>query len=596
MSAQVGVVERINMQKQRKRKFKWRMLRNISLILAASMVLGSVISFVYFEAVVRSQEISDERAKLRQVTGQIRFMVEDVQRFAQSILIDQELQESLALEPFTSEFQRQSSYDRIANRLIFYNNLRSYINNSMLKMESGIWYGTSYVRYSEQMPGEELIVQNSTEDSPYSKVYNRGADGEPIICYQVQMLDKYHFGERKGTLYLEIYLNSFLEQVRLYAENYKHVCLVRGDGAVLYAQDAEGLLQDYLVQMTEVTDKQAVKVDRGYLLCESVEETGWKLCMLIPNEFLWERSQFVLEFFALSFFISLGLILVFISRMMERMIWPVTQLSEQMEYGNMEMLQLIHTGDEIETLYECCDHMLQEIKRGTEAQMRYERQKKEMEFDIMLSQINPHYLYNVLNTVVYLASAKQEWDVVEIVRSLLYSLHETLNIGEHSIEATIEQELELTECYLRIQTYRYPGRYTVNIHCEEALQKCVVPKTIIQPLVENAILHGILPAEEPGNVCVRIFVEDGQLHITVEDDGVGIAKECLEQFAQGEVGRAEQGGRKHIGISNVRDRICFLYGATYGMKIERRKEKGTRVWLRLPLLWEKTQGGEERRE
>lgn len=193
------------MQKQRKRKFKWRMLRNISLILAASMVLGSVISFVYFEAVVRSQEISDERAKLRQVTGQIRFMVEDVQRFAQSILIDQELQESLALEPFTSEFQRQSSYDRIANRLIFYNNLRSYINNSMLKMESGIWYGTSYVRYSEQMPGEELIVQNSTEDSPYSKVYNRGADGEPIICYQVQMLDKYHFENER-----ERYISKFI--------------------------------------------------------------------------------------------------------------------------------------------------------------------------------------------------------------------------------------------------------------------------------------------------------------------------------------------------------------------------------------------------
>ena len=117
------------------------------------------------------------------------------------------------------------------------------------------------------------------------------------------MLDKYHFGERKGTLYLEIYLNSFLEQVRLYAENYKHVCLVRGDGAVLYAQDAEGLLQDYLVQMTEVTDKQAVKVDRGYLLCESVEETGWKLCMLIPNEFLWERSQFVI-FCAVVFYIT----------------------------------------------------------------------------------------------------------------------------------------------------------------------------------------------------------------------------------------------------------------------------------------------------
>lgn len=587
----------MKVQEQKKKKFKWRMLRNISLILAISMVFGSAIGFIYFEGVVREQKISDEKSEMRQVTNQIEFMVDDVEKFAQSILIDRELQENLALEPFDNELQRQSAYDRIANRLIFYINLRTYVSNSMLKMDSGTWYGTSYVRYSEEMPREELIRQNTPEGSSYSNVYYQNSR-EPIICYQVQMQDKHQFGQQKGTLYLEIYLNYFLEQVSLYAKEYQYVCLLGSDGSVLYEQDVDGVSISDLWDAAEWSDERVIEVDEGYLLCDSVEKTGWKLYTLIPHRYLWERSQFVFEFFALSFLASLSLILVFISRMMENMIRPVTELSRRMEnfeYGNIEMLDMIHTGDEIETLYECCGHMLQEIKRGEEERVRHERQEKEMEFDIMLSQINPHYLYNVLNTVVYLASAKGEKDVVEIVRALLYSLQETLNIGEQSIEATIKQELELTRCYLKIQDYRYPGAYTVDIQCAAELEDCVVPKTIIQPLVENAILHGILPGEDFGRISVRIFAEDGQLRILVEDDGVGISEACVERFQQGGAAISEEGGRKHVGISNVRDRIQFLYGPPYGIELERKPEKGTRILLRLPLIRKEPQekGGVE---
>ena len=576
---------------QKKRTLKGRMLRRILMIWVVSMVIAAVGGFLLFESTVRKQKISDQRAELYQLTSQLEYALKDVQKFAETILIDSELQNTLAQEPFSDEYQRQSAYDCIANRLLFYNNLRSYISDSMLKMESGLWYGTSFVRYSEEMPREELIQRHTIEGQSYSEVYDRG-DQKPILCYQVKMMDKYQFGQQKGTLYLEIYLEYFLEQIKHYAQTNPYVYLVNENGAALYENPADGFPQIAAEYKEKLAEDRVAKVSGGYLLCQPVESTGWQLYALITNQYLWERSRFVLGFFLLSLLAFLGLTVAIISQAMDNIICPITKLSEWMqafENGDADMPEQIQTGDEIETLYTCCGHMVQKIRRGEEEAVRHARQEREMQFDIMLSQINPHYLYNVLHTVVYLASAKGENDVVEIVHALLYSLQETLNIGENSIESTIRQELELLACYLKIQSYRYPGAYAVDVQCDEALKDCVVPKTIVQPLVENAIFHGILAEERFGHISVAVYAEGDQLRILVKDDGVGISELSLAQFRQDCAVPVEEGNRKHIGISHIRDRILFLYGGDYGMEIERRPEGGTQVLLRLPLLKRKRQ-------
>lgn len=570
---------------RKKRNLKRRLLSNIAAILAFSMVLSSLVGYWYFERVVREQRINDERRRLQQVSAQLEFMTEDIRQFAKSILIDEELQRLLEEEVSGSEYLRRRRSSKVAKRLVFYGSLRSYIRDTIIKMEDGTHYGSSYstidtAYIQNKLQQEEIAKYDGQGEYSFSDPY-----GAALICFQMQMFDKHQFGQRRGTLYIECGMEYFLEPVHTYAGADNYICVFGNHGTLLYGQDPDGELSCCLKEQGEPAEG-IYKTANGYLICEEIEGAGFRLCTLVTSGYLWRRSSFVLLFFLYSFLFSVSLILVFISRRMESMIRPITRLSAQMEkieYGKLEAVEEVHTGDEIEMLYHSFGHMLKQLQKGEEERIRYEEQKHKMEYDITLSQIHPHYLYNVLNTVVYLAAAGKNKDVVEIVHALINTLHSTLAVGEESVETTLEKELDLTESYLSIQKYRYPDIFTAEIRCSEGLKQCKVPRIVIQPLVENAILHGILPTERPGVIQVRVWEEEKELRILVEDDGVGIAEEYMERFRNGEETLSRRGGRKHIGISNVRDRIRYLYGEAYGMEIRKREAGGTGILLKLPL-------------
>lgn len=574
-----------------KKGLKWRILKNISFILAISMIISSAAGFWYFEHVVRTQKISDERSRLVQLSHQMTFLAEDMEQFSRSILIDEELQQLLEGQGAGNAFADRRRYNKVSSRLSFYSSLRPYLMGTILAMKDGICYGSNYnamdTAYIKEKLDKQEIAKYRGDTYAYSDpYYDKESFGDgAMICYQVQMFDKYRFGRKKGTLYMELYFDYFLDQIRAYMKKGDYSALLGRDGEVLYAQGPDGKLSDSLMEYG-TGFKTDAKVKNGYILCESIGKTKWRICTLVTQEDLWSGSRFVLVFFLLSFLFSICLILIVISKRMEAVISPITRLSEQMartEYGKPDEIEIIRTGDEIETLYECFCAMMKQLRAGEQERIAYEQQKKEMEYDITLSQINPHYLYNVLNTVVYLSAAGRNQDVVKIVHALIHTLHDTLNIGTGSVETTVEKELELTKCYLDIQTYRYPGQFDVAVECSDTCLKCKTPKTVVQPLVENALLHGILPTERKGRIQVRVWQEGENLFILVEDDGAGIGEEVAGRFLAGEEIVQKRGGRKHIGLSNVRDRIRYLYGDDYGMTVERGKEGGTRVLLHLPF-------------
>lgn len=583
-------------KKTGKGHLKRRILFNISFVLVLAMVVSTGVSCYYFQKVVREQKISDESAKLQQVANQINFMTEDIRSFSKSIVVDDTIQRLIGQTGQATVFQQIKTKDEVAKQLIFYNSMRTCIGSSIIELSNGQRYSSSTINglvneyLNEKLETGELYTFKGHEEWTYSNPYLSRDSGsvQQVVCIRTQMMDIEHFGVRKGTLYLEIYLDYFIKQIKAYEADYDSVCLLGNEGEILYKKDAQEQMGKLLEESGEEITQGSHKVKGGYLLCQDIDGAGWKLCTLVTNRYLWARSSFVIRFFVLSFLILLVLILATVSLLLEKITRPIAHLSHQMEsvdYEHLEGDEIVRTGDEIQTLYECYGKMLGEIRSGMEARMEYEKQKKDMEFDIMLSQINPHYLYNVLNTVVYLATAEKNKNIVKIVNALIYTLQETLKVGEHNIETTIEQELELMDCYVTIQGYRYPDRFRVRTECDETLKGCIVPKTIIQPIVENAILHGILPGEEAGTVTVRIMRRETLLSVEIEDDGVGMPAERLKLFENREELVYEENGRKHIGISNIRDRIRYLYGAPYGMWIQNTSPHGTLVTLHLPLVW-----------
>ncbi len=576
----------------KKRSLKQRILFRIMMILICSTAVSTAISYVYFRKIVKDQKIAEEQTKLRQVSRQMEYMLEDIQNFARSIVVDESIQKELENKNPDTEFERVKKGDTISRRLAFYNGLRLFVGGSFLVEAGGESYGSVFGSQSDYLREkletreikEYLAHPEWTFSNPYLGIDSWG--GWTLVCYRTKIMDKYNFGEFQGTLYLEINLEHFLEQAENYGIEYDGVCLLGNKGRILYEKNADTGISTLLTEDCGFMEPGINRTKEGYLLREKIEGTGWELVTLITNAYLRQQSKYVLEFFFLSFTISIFAILNTLSRQIENITRPVAHLSHEMELTSVEKLsrqETVHTRDEIQTLYECYNEMVEEIQRGIDEKMKFEKQKQEMEFDIMLSQINPHYLYNVLNTVVYLSAAGKSKDVVHIANALIFSLQETLRLGDGSMETSVEKELELTSCYLDIQRYRYPDMFETELVCDRSLLPYAVPKTIIQPLVENALLHGILRTEGKGRIQIEIKKEQESLWIFVRDDGIGISNEMLDAFQKKQEIVYEKNGRRHIGISNVRDRIEYLYGAPYGMRIRKCQKGGTEAMLRLPM-------------
>lgn len=578
-----------------KKRLKTRILRNILIIWVIAMITSSTVSYIYFSGIVRKQVLTDGNAKLEQISGQIRFFMEDLDNFAKAIAADEEVQEALGTDSDGSAFEEAKSRDTMSKRLRFFNSLRTYVSGSFLESNNGKRFISSTSSNSPEQVEQKFATEEIAEfredksavlSAPYYSIDNWDK-GKQLVCCRYTIYDQFYYGKELGTVYVEVYLDYFGELLDNSVEEPLKLWMTGENGQLLYGEISEEDA-DLYGKIPEAADGGDVKTripGGGYLLSENVDAAGSTLYLEIPGAYLWERSGFVLWFFVISFAITIAVTLLAASRMLEGVIRPVTQLSRYMRqahYDRLTMHDALRTGDEIETLYESYNNMVGEIQRGVQERLAYEKKMKEMEFDIMLSQINPHYLYNVLHTVVYLSAAGRNKEVVQVTNALIFSLQETLKLGSGDVETTVERELELARCYLDIQKYRYPGRYQTKIDCEREAREARVPKTVLQPLVENAIVHGILPLEEPGWIWVRIFREKESLVIEVEDNGEGMQEEKLRAFEEDRPQIDETNGRRHIGIRNIRDRIRYLYGEPYDLWIFRREEGGTRVVLRVP--------------
>jgi two-component system sensor histidine kinase YesM len=317
-------------------------------------------------------------------------------------------------------------------------------------------------------------------------------------------------------------------------------------------------------------------------LYSTSELTGWKLITVIPSGYLYRevnavRSIFLMACVAITFL--LFVIILFLSNKLTKPMRQLMETMNQAENGNLNVKIDIKRMDEIGQLGICFNSMISKIKALMEKNIREEKLKKEIELEALHAQINPHFLYNTLNSIKWMAKMQGANNISNTITALVKLLRISINLSSEMIY--LKDEIEHVRNYVFIQKIRFNEQIEVSYDIDRSCLECRVPKLILQPIVENSIVHGLM--EEDGellNIEIRARRDGKNLLLEVNDDGVGIEEAALHRIF--EAGKANKFST--VGLNNVNDRIRLYFGEGYGIKITSEVKKGTHVLITLPFI------------
>ena len=225
--------------------------------------------------------------------------------------------------------------------------------------------------------------------------------------------------------------------------------------------------------------------------------------------------------------------------------------------------------------------MTVDLKDSLELLAKKERQEQQIRFSLLISQIDPHFIYNTINSINYLARRGRCNDVIKVNSALISILQDRLRVNDIQVTDTIANERKVVEQYLVIERYMYDGDLEVAWKIENELMTEQIPKNMIQPLVENALFHGLIDEESGelnGKIEIEIQRDEKDLILRVSDNGIGMSEDRLKAVRE-EIYQPEERGKK-IGLSNIGRRLYYLYGSSDGIRIESGENEGTRITLK----------------
>lgn len=287
--------------------------------------------------------------------------------------------------------------------------------------------------------------------------------------------------------------------------------------------------------------------------------------------------------FSLVAFGLISVLIVFLSYYIPLSITrPIRKLSEvtdQVAKGDLSVRSDVRTGAEVTMLNDSLNTMIDKINELLEQVKKEQVSLRKAEFELLQSQINPHFLYNTLDTIVWLAESGEQKKVVRMVGSLSDFFRASLNQGKDIV--SIREELMHVRSYLEIQQVRYQDIMQYEINIPEELNPYMIPKITIQPLVENALYHGIKNKRGLGKIIITGVKEKDYFRLIIEDNGIGINKDRLMQI-RNEITNNKLDGKGIYGLYNVNERIRLNFGEEYGVSIESNYGEGTTVSIKLP--------------
>jgi len=318
----------------------------------------------------------------------------------------------------------------------------------------------------------------------------------------------------------------------------------------------------------------------------SLNEGEWRIIKEIPKNELYAEINRIQEiviivsilYIVFMFFISY----IFSKKVTDPLKGLINQMKE-VEDGNLDVTVEINENREVHELGESFNHMIYRVKNLMNEVVRTERNKNELELEVLHAQINPHFLYNTLNTIRWMAKLKGETNISDAIVALVKLLRVSISVDKNMI--TVKEEISYVESYLLIQRLRFNQLFEITYNIQPEIEHYMIPKLILQPIVENALIHSIDEAEgedrEPLKIKIYTESTEGKIAIIVEDNGIGIEEDKL-----GTILKDEKNINKFskVGLNNVNQRVKMYFGDAYGIQIQSKRGVGTRVEIPIPCI------------
>ncbi len=318
----------------------------------------------------------------------------------------------------------------------------------------------------------------------------------------------------------------------------------------------------------------------------TIERFGWSLVSVIPyNDVTKEINSLKIKtylinmvVFILFLIISVGMILYFISPL-KRLINNI----RKMRIGEYHVgLKNEDHPDDVSGIVRSFDFLFKQVEELVDTVIEEQKREHELRYEALRAQINPHFLFNTLNTIKWTAMMSGASNVSRMISSLGKLLEISINKGEEEI--TFKEELELVEAYVYIQNVRYNNKFILETDMDKSIYEFRILKLILQPIVENCIIHGFQNKTGEGHIWIKASRLDDVIRIDITDDGKGILEDKLEQILNDNSFENKSQKFSGIGLKNVNERIKLKYGSEFGLKIHSKVKEGTTITILLPAI------------
>ncbi|MFC4402166.1 cache domain-containing sensor histidine kinase [Gracilibacillus xinjiangensis] len=563
------------------------------------LCLGILVSLTV-ERVLEEQANDNTMQLISKVNQTFEFHINNMQSITYMIASDNEVQQFLdESDGFKNKYEIQRflrSFTTITSEvagIMVVSNEGEYISNelyspSVIDLTKSFWY-------EEAVKNDGIFhILGRPDGRRLTSIVDY--KNEDVVSVVRAVIDPFT-SEVRGVILIDLKLRVIAEtarDIRLGKSGYLMVVDNKGQNIYLPNQPiVEKVPLEWISEQPSGNFSKTINHERIQFIYQRSPFADWTTVGVFPAEeslFELREIRFYLTVFIFIIMIFGIPVSYYLSQSISKPIVELMTFMRKAESGDLNVRYMDKRYDEIGLLGRSFNTMLQKLLELISLTERQERQKRDAEFRSLQANINPHFLYNTLDTIQWMARKHKAMDVAEVVESLAKLFRIGLSKGRDTI--MVSEEIEHIESYLKIQKTRYRDKLNYRMKVNPKVHACYTLKFILQPIIENAIYHGIKERRGPGHINITAEKEASQLIIKIIDNGAGMEKDQLDALriaikeAVKRTENAESQNKKGYGILNVQARIQLAYGNDYGLEIDSEKGQGTCVKLLLPIIKE----------